>query len=182
MGYTIVDVPTERTALVVEVPEAAAAVDAWLERTAYAKPSNGVPAHVTVLYPFVPAADVDEALLADLRALFAGLPSFAFELRECRHFPAVLYLAPDPPGPFVALTEAVVAAYSAYPPYEGVFAEVVPHLTAAEGEHSVLGRAEGEIRQSLPIAAEAREVVLLEELDPELGRWRTHSRLPLGPA
>ena len=94
------------------VPEAAAAVDTWRERTSYAKPSNGVPAHVTVLYPFVPAANVDEALLADLRALFAGLPSFAFELRECRHFPAVLYLAPDPPEPFVALTEAVVAAYT----------------------------------------------------------------------
>lgn len=182
MRYTIVHVPVERTALIVEVPEAAAAVDAWLERTAYAKPSNGVPAHVTVLYPFVPAADVDEALLADLRALFAGLPSFAFELRECRHFPAVLYLAPDPPEPFVALTEAVVAAYPAYPPYEGVFPEVVPHLTAAEGEHAVLGRAEGEIRQLLPIAAEAREVVLLEEVNRELARWRTHSRLPLRPA
>jgi hypothetical protein len=182
MGYTIVDVPMERTALVVEVPEAAAAVDAWLERTANAKPSNGVPAHVTVLYPFVPAAEVDEALLADLRALFAGLPSFAFELRECRHFPAVLYLAPEPPEPFVALTEVVVAAYPGYPPYEGVFAEVVPHLTAAEGDHAALARAEGEIRPLLPIHAEAREVVLLEEVDHELGRWRTHSRLPLGPA
>lgn len=174
--------PVERTALVVEVPEAAAAVDAWLERTANAKPSNGVPAHVTVLFPFVPAAEVDEALLADLRALFAGLPVFAFELRECRHFPAVLYLAPDPPDRFVALTEAVVAAYPAYPPYEGVFAEIVPHLTAAEGDHAVLTRAEGEIRQSLPIVAEAHEIVLLEEVDRELGRWRTHSRLPLGPA
>ena len=171
-----------RTALVVEVPEAAVAVDTWRERTSYAKPSNGVPAHVTVLYPFVPAADVDEAVLADLRALFAGLASFPFELRESRHFPGVLYLAPDPPEPFVALTEAVAAAYPAYPPYEGVFAEIVPHLTAAEGEHAVLGRAEGEIRRFLPIPAEAREVVLLVEVDPELARWRTHSRLPLGPA
>jgi hypothetical protein len=174
--------PGGRTALVVEVPGAAATVEPWLERTAYAKPSNGVPAHVTVLYPFVPAADVDDALLADLRALFASLPSFAFELRECRHFPAVLYLAPDPPEPFVRLTEAVVAAYPGYPPYEGVFAEVVPHLTAAEGEHTVLGRAESEIRVSLPIAAEVREIVLLEEIDRELARWRAHSRIPLAPA
>jgi 2'-5' RNA ligase len=170
-----------RTALVVEVPEAAVAVDTWRERTSPAKPSKGVPAHVTILFPFVPAAELDD-VLDDLRALFARLPSFAFELRECRHFPGVLYLAPDPPDPFVALTEAVAAAYPAYPPYEGVFAEIVPHLTAAEGEHSVLARAEGEIRQLLPIPAEAREVVLLEEVDPELARWRTHSRLPLGPA
>ena len=170
-----------RTALVVEVPEAAVAVDTWRERTSPAKPSKGVPAHVTILFPFVPAAELDD-VLDDLRALFARLPSFAFELRECRHFPGVLYLAPDPPDPFVALTEAVAAAYPAYPPYEGVFAEIVPHLTAAEGEHSVLARAEGEIRPLLPIPAEAREVVLLEEVDPELARWRTHSRLPLGPA
>ena len=110
-----------RTALVVEVPEAAVAVDTWRERTSPAKPSKGVPAHVTILFPFVPAAELDD-VLDDLRALFARLPSFAFELRECRHFPGVLYLAPDPPDPFVALTEAVAAAYPAYPPYEGVFA------------------------------------------------------------
>ena len=171
-----------RTALVVDVPEASAAVDAWLERTSPAKPSNGVPAHVTVLYPFVPAAEVDDALVARLRELFAAIPSFGFELRECRHFPAVLYLAPEPPEPFVSLTEAVVAAYPGFPPYEGVFDEVVPHLTAAEGKPAVLSRAERDIRRWLPIAAEAREIVLLEELDPDLARWRTHSRLPLGAA
>ena len=63
-----------------------------------------------------------------------------------------------------------------------MFDEVVPHLTAAEGEHAVLSRAEGEIRQWLPIAAEAREVLLLEEVEPVLARWRTHTRLPLGSA
>jgi len=171
-----------RTALVVEVPEAALAVDPWRERTSPAKPSNGVPAHVTVLFPFVPAAEIDDDLLVDLRELFATLPSFRFELRESRHFPAVLYLAPEPPEPFVSLTEAVAAAYPRFPPYEGVFDEVVPHLTAAEGEHAVLSRAEGEIRQWLPIAAEAREVLLLEEVEPVLARWRTHTRLPLDSA
>ena len=182
MAYTISLVTAARSALVVEVPEAADAVDAWLERTAYAKPSNGVPAHITLLYPFVPAADVDDELVGGLGELFARMSSFGFALRECRRFPAVLYLAPDPPDPFLALTEAVVAAYPGFPPYEGVFDEVVPHLTAAEGEPAVLGRAEGEIRPYLPIGAEAREIVLLEELDPELARWRTHSRLPLGTA
>ena len=171
-----------RTALVVEVPEAAAAVDGWRERTSPAKPSNGVPSHVTVLFPFVPAAEVDDELIRKLGELFAALPSFRFELRQCRHFPGVLYLAPEPPEPFVSLTEAVAAAYPDFPPYEGVFDEVVPHLTAAEGASAVLHRAESEIRQWLPIAAEAREIVLLEELEPELARWRTHSRLPLGSA
>jgi 2'-5' RNA ligase len=171
-----------RTALVVEVPEAAAAVDGWRERTSAAKPSNGVPPHVTILFPFVPAAGVADELLHGLQALFAGFPSFRFELRDCRHFPAVLYLAPEPPEPFVSLTEAVAAAYPEFPPYEGVFDSIVPHLTAAEGEPAVLGRAERDVRQWLPIDAEAREILLLEELDPDLVRWRVHTRLPLGPA
>ena len=92
----------------------------------------------------------------------------------------MLYLAPEPPEPFVSLTRPS-PPYPGFPPYEGVF-ELVPHLTAAEGEPAVLSRAEREIRPWLPIAAEAREIVLLEELDPELARWRTHSRLPLGAA
>jgi hypothetical protein len=169
-----------RTALVVEVPEAAPAVDGWRERTSPAKPSNGVPAHVTILFPFVPAARVDDELLRGLRVLFADFPSFRFELRDCRHFPAVLYLAPQPLEPFVSLTEAVVAAYPEFPPYEGAFDSIVPHLTAAEGEPAVLGMAERDIRHRLPIAAEANEVVLLEEVERDLARWQTHTRLPLG--
>ena len=161
------------------MPEAGAAVDDWRERTSPAKPSNGVPAHVTIIFPFVPASGIDDELLHGLRALFAGLPSFRFELRECRLFPAVLYLAPEPPEPFVSLTEAVADAYPDFPPYEGVHDSIVPHLTAAEGAPAVLSRAERDIRQRLPIAAEANEVVLLEEIEPDLARWRTHSRLPL---
>ena len=61
-----------------------------------------------------------------------------------------------------------------------MYDSIVPHLTAAEGEPAVLSRAERDIRQWLPIAAEASEVVLLEEIEPDLARWRTHSRLPLG--
>jgi 2'-5' RNA ligase len=169
-----------RSALVVEVPEATAAVEGWLERTASAKPSEGVPAHVTILFPFVPAADLDDALVEQLGAVFVRIPPFDFELRECRRFPAVLYLAPDPPEPFVAMTEAVVAAYPDYPPYEGVFDTIVPHLTAAEGLPPVLTRAEGEVRQWLPILADASEVVLLEELEAEPARWHARARIPLG--
>jgi 2'-5' RNA ligase len=169
-----------RSALVVEVPQAAAAVEGWLERTATAKPSGGIPAHVTILFPFVPAADIDDALIEQLGAVFVRIPPFDFELRECRRFPAVLYLAPDPPEPFTAMTEAVAAAYPDYPPYEGVFDSIVPHLTVAEGLPPVLTRAEGEVRQWLPIVADASEVVLLEELEREPARWHARARIPLG--
>ncbi len=169
-----------RSALVVAVPEVSAVAEPWLERTASAKPSHGIPAHVTVLFPFVPATEIDDALLEGLNALFVRVQPFDFELTECRRFPAVLYLAPEPAGPFVAMTEAVVAAYPDFPPYEGVFDSIVPHLTVAEGLPTVLNRAEGEVRPRLPIGAEAHEVLLLEEVEPEPARWQVRARIPLG--
>jgi hypothetical protein len=170
-----------RSALVVAVPEAGPAVDRWLERTAAAKPSTGVPAHVTILFPFVPAAELDEREL-DLEALFARFTPFDVAFRETRRFPGVLYLAPDPPEPFVSLTEAVVASYPDYPPYGGVFDAIVPHLTAAEGDAHALARVEGELREWLPIAARVRDVVLLEEVEPDMARWRERTRFPLAAA
>jgi 2'-5' RNA ligase len=169
-----------RSALVVAVPEAATTTEHWLERTAAAKPSRGVPAHVTILFPFVPAPSIDDSLLNALEALFARFDPFAFELRECRRFPAVLYLAPEPPEPFVALTEAVVVAYPDFLPYEGVFDSIVPHLTVAEGLPALLNRAEAEVRPRLPIRADAHEVLLLEEADPAAGEWGARARIPLG--
>jgi hypothetical protein len=96
----------------------------------------------------------------------------------------VLYLAPEPPRPFVRLTKALVAEYPEYPPYAGEVSldEIVPHLTVAEGDAPLLDEAEHEIEQLLPIGAEAREVVLLEELEPDSALWRTRAQLQLGGA
>ena len=41
---------------------------------------NGVPAHITVLYPFLPPAEISEPLLASLGRLFAGFAAFEFTL------------------------------------------------------------------------------------------------------
>ena len=169
------------SALVVLVPEVAPVLEPWLERTVEAKPSHGIPAHATILYPFVPAQEIDDALLEDLAAIFARFPAFVFELSRLERFPeGVLYLAPEPPGPFRFLTEAVAAAYPPHPPYGGVFETVIPHVTAAEGENEILDAAEAGITPALPTAAEAHEVVLLEETD--MRRWQSRAVFPLaGP-
>jgi hypothetical protein len=60
-----------RSALIVAVPEATSTVDGWREHTCADRPSIGVPAHVTILFPFVPAPEIDVALVDDLRGLFA---------------------------------------------------------------------------------------------------------------
>jgi hypothetical protein len=119
-------------------------------------------------------------VVAELRELFARFAPFRFTLRRCARFPEALYVEPEPPEPFVALTHAVVAHYPAYPPYEGAFDTVIPHLTVAEGAVNVLDAAQNDVEPHLPTSARADEVVLLEEVEPDGARWRTHSRLPLG--
>ncbi|MEX0850924.1 MAG: 2'-5' RNA ligase family protein [Gaiellaceae bacterium] len=169
-----------RSALIVAVPEAARAVDGWRERSCTAKSSNGVPAHVTLLFPFVPVPEIDGALLAELCELFGQFQSFSFELRELRRFPSVLYLPPEPSGPFVQMTEALVASYPDYPPYGAIFDSIVPHMTVAEGEPELLDKAERDIRIALPITAQAIEVILIEEVEPDPASWQTRARIPLG--
>jgi 2'-5' RNA ligase len=75
-----------RSALIVAVPEAAAVVDTWRERTSYAKPSSGMPPHVTILAPFVPPATIDDLLIEDLRTLFGTFESFTFEVGATGRF------------------------------------------------------------------------------------------------
>lgn len=163
------------------VPEAGTSVEEWRERTCTDKPSIGIPAHVTLLFPFVPAPEIDDGLVAELSALFGGFEIFNVELRETRRWPEMVYLAPEPPEPFIDLTEAIVARYPDYPPYEGVFDSIVPHLTVAHGGASLLGQAETELLESLPIGVVAREVVLLEESVPDWGRWQIRARFRLKP-
>jgi 2'-5' RNA ligase len=168
-----------RSAVIVAVPEAAALVDPWRERTCADKPSIGIPAHVTILFPFVPAARLDAAVIATLAEVVAETPAFDFTLARTERFPDTLYLAPEPPQPFVRLTEAIHARFPEYPPYEGSFDTVVPHLTVAHGNTALMDEAERDVATGLPIAARADEVVLLEEIEGDWGRWDVRERFPL---
>lgn len=84
-----------QTALVVKVPEAEPVVSTWRSRYDAAA-AAGVPAHITVLYPFLNHRAVTAGVLAQLQALFAGHRAFEVQLAQARRFPGVLYLAPVP--------------------------------------------------------------------------------------
>lgn len=161
------------------VPEAAALVDPWRERTCADRPSIGIPAHVTLLFPFVPAETLDQAVIGALAEVVANVPAFDFTLARPARFPETLYLAPEPPEPFVSLTEAIHARFPSHPPYEGVHETIVPHLTVAHGDAALMDEAERDVTPGLPIVARANEVVLLEEIDADWGRWDVRSRLAL---
>jgi 2'-5' RNA ligase len=168
------------SALIVTVARAAPVVEGWRERTAGMKPSHGVPAHITVLFPFVPAEQVDDEVLAELGDLFARFEPFGFTLPRLRRFPTTLYLDPEPAGAFRELTRAVVERWPDHQPYEGAFDEIVPHLTAAQGETELLDAAEADIAPRLPLVARASEVTLLVEVERFGELWEPRATFPLG--
>lgn len=169
-----------RTALVVAVPEAEPLVEGWRRR--YADGARGVPAHVTLLFPFVPADRVDDGLLRDLEALLGAQRAFRFSLVRVGRFPEHAWLAPEPAAPFVALTRLLVERFPTYQPYGGQLAldELVPHLTVVTGGAELQDEVEAALTPRLPVAAEARQVTLLVENDR--GRWRAGPVFALGAA
>jgi 2'-5' RNA ligase len=164
------------TALVVVVPEAEPLVSEWRAQYDWSA-QRGVPAHITILYPFAPTEKVDDALLGALRELFGAQPAFSFDLPRVARFPEVAWLAPEPDEPFKALIASVVARFSEYPPYEGAHDEVIPHLTVAEGGVELQDRVDAAVSPHLPIRAHAGDVAFLFE--DENGLWHEAHRFPL---
>lgn len=127
-----------------------------------------VPAHVTVLFPFLDSAAADAEAL---REVFAPFAPFAFVLDRVERFEAgTVWLHPEPSAPFEALTAAVWKRWPDHPPYGGIHDTVIPHLTVSE--HPV------DVDVPLPIAARADAVTLIEEQAD--GRWAARLRFPLG--
>lgn len=167
-----------RSGLVIEVPEAESAVGP-LRDLLDANARLGVPAHVTILFPFVPAREVDAGLVDRLAETLASQPAFDYRFSRTAWFDTdVLWLAPDDPTPFRRLTERVCGAFPAHPPFEGAFAEVVPHLTVGhQSSLAALQAAERRVLTQLPITGRAHAVSLLVQDDA--GRWSRTARIPL---
>jgi 2'-5' RNA ligase len=167
------------TALICNVPEAERYIARYRQRFDPSARRN-VPAHVTILYPFMPPDQVDAEVIAMLGDIATSVPCFDYRLRETRRFPVALYLAPDPDRSFSALTDAVHSAFPDYPPFEGKFDVVVPHVTVAHGDEPQLCEIEVELRIALPAAgipAHCAELILIENSS---GRWETLRTFPLG--
>ena len=178
--------PGWETALLVPVPAAEAAVGEHRARLDEAA-RDGVPAHITVLYPFLPPAGIDDGLLASLGELFAGCAAFEFTLDRVAWFGEdVVWLGPRDPAPFTALIDRAFAEFPSCPPYGGQIPEVIPHLTIGDGGAPQAMHAAAEsVRPSLPIEAAATEVILMAGPRPGTpgtppGQWRTIANFPLG--
>jgi hypothetical protein len=98
----------EKSALVVLVPEVEPLVGEF-RREFDTSAIHGLGAHVTILFPFRAPDSLSAAVMAGLRAVFAGQPRFTFSLTSVGGFPSVVYLVPEPRDPFNSLMRAAAA-------------------------------------------------------------------------
>ena len=164
--------PTESAVLVL-VPEAEdviASHRAELDAAAVL----GVPAHVTVLYPFVPPERHRRAGDREACRGHRSVAAFEVTFARTRWFErSVLWLAPEPDEPFRALTAAAQRAFPGYLPYGGAHPDVVAapdrRPGSARGPAGIGGA--GDRAAACPSPPPCRSAVLMQgSLQP--GTWR----------
>ena len=178
--------PTEGdSALLIAIPEAEPVVRAM--RLAHdAVAADGVPAHVTVLYPFVPRDRLTDEVRAAISSVIGELPAFGYRFdRVARFGNTNVHLAPEPASAFARVTDAVHAKWPEHPPYGGAIDVVVPHLTVGDGlDRPVADALAAEANEALtrhgPIVGQATNVDLITWRPG--GGWSVDSRFSLALA
>ena len=168
-----------QSTLFVPVPEA----EPWVKdlRERYDPTAAvGVPAHITVLFPFISPDLLTDSDLTRTVGTLRRFRSFEFRLEQVGRFPESLYLVPEPDELFISLTEAIVREFPEYPPYGGKFTEIIPHLTVANRSAELSGIAETELLEIMkdlgPIHAVCNVVQLYENSS---GYWKWAQSFPL---
>jgi 2'-5' RNA ligase len=156
-----------QSALLIPVPQADSVVGQWryeLDPVAAA----GVPAHVTLIVPWLPPAEIDESDLAELDDELSGIRAFDFRLNGVGWFERrVLWVAPEPADPFIELTNRLAARFST-PPWEDEFDDLVPHLTVAHATDGVeLTPIAAAVSELLPIACRRRRPYRVGPITPD---------------
>ena len=167
--------------LIIQVPEAERLRHACTDLL-HPDEQQRIAAHITLLFPFLPPQQLDEALLAELQHLFRSYPAFSYKLTHVARFPEALYLTPEPAQPFITLIKALMTRYPECRPYDGKYLELIPHLTVAQAEKPThLDRIEAKVIQfcksELPLRLQAREVALVVR---QSGLWSQRATFRLG--
>jgi hypothetical protein len=167
------------TAIVVLTREAEPVIGGFYRRHTGAG-RDGMTPHVTLIVPFMPASGIDASVEGRLASLFGRFEAFDYVLRRFEYFESgVLYLAPDPPAPFVDLVLALTDEFPDYPPYEGVHDVVIPHVTVVESDDpELVDEVRSETEPRLPVDCRAAEATLVER-GADL-RWRPRTAFAFG--
>jgi 2'-5' RNA ligase len=164
------------------VPEIEPLVGPWRAKYDPAA-SQGVGAHITLLFPFKPAELITNEVIADLVSFFARQRLPRLEFAGVCAFPNALYLPPEPQSAVQTIIAGLAERYPETPPYGGTIpvADVIPHLTVAyaENPNDLLPITEAFCRASvglLPIYSHVSEALLLVQDEERM--YRTRAVLP----
>ncbi|HZU73377.1 MAG TPA: 2'-5' RNA ligase family protein [Acidimicrobiales bacterium] len=171
---------TSQSALFVPVPEAEPVVGA-LRQELDPSAQVGIPAHITVLYPFAGPGELAPSMLDEVEDVLAKIEPFDYALTELRWFDErVLYVAPSPGEPFHDISMALMARFPQFPPYGGAYPDVIPHLCIGEDAGARrLRRAARRTARHLPLSARATEVWLMATAEGERA-WSLRRTFTLG--
>ena len=151
-----------------------------LRRRRVGSAAAGVPAHATLLHPFIEPDDLTPSVRRRLREVAANHRPFDYRQAGMAEWPDAIYVAVEPVGPFVRLQRDLQTAFADWPIYgAGADFEFEPHITIADR----VGRLEPDVREdpawrALPRAACAQAIDVIAT-GPD-GRWRLVWRIPLG--
>ena len=165
-----------QSAVLVPVPAADSVVGRWrYEHDPVA--AAGVPAHVTLIVPWLPPDEITPADLAELDEELSDVKAFDFELSHVDWFGRrVLWIAPRPAGPFLEMTSRLAERFST-PPWDDEFDEVIPHLTVAHASDGVeLVPIAADLAGRLPLSCRAEEVWVMVA---DGARWERRHVTPL---
>lgn len=170
---------TVESAIVVIIPEAEEIVGEH-RRSLDASAGRGVPAHVTLLYPFLSPDQIDFDVLRKLDAVTEALPAFDVSFTRAQWFgDEVLWLQPSPESAFRQLIDALYSRFPETPPFGGEIADPVPHLTiGAGGDVTAMRSAESAIVSQLPFTAAIGSIAVIA-WSAEADSWQTVAEFAL---
>lgn len=167
------------SAILIKVPQVESLVGKY-RRDLDPSAEWGVPAHVTLLYPFLPPSEIDAKVLGRIATCVSGHRAFEVQFARANWFgEEVLWLAPEPESPFRELTATLSGAFPETPPYGGTIFDPVPHLTVADGAMvDQMREVESLVIAELPIWAFFDSVSVMVG-SPETASWKTLVDFPL---
>lgn len=186
-GGAPAEAPVE-SAVIIPVLQADGLLRRW--RAGWEPPAPvGIPACITLAYPFLRPEELGPATLRDLAGIFGTTAPINARLAGVVRRPGAVHLEVDPPEVFEALAQRVEDAFpQSRAPRGGT---LVPHLTALRhADPAVLGEAATEIAALLPRDVAIAEAWLVQAAGAkrawivagEAGaeRWTLRMRFPLG--
>ncbi len=137
-----------------------------------------VPAHITVLYPFVPFEQLDSACVT-LRDLCAEIAPFDITMKGYNSFPDIVYMEPQDDTLIRALCQKVFSAFPDCPPYRGIHGnEPTPHMTVGEFA-SAEEQAAALLPDYEPVTFRAAQLHVMYGVDNSAMTWLTHAVIAL---